>query len=414
MPRLAPFAGLRYDPDRVRLDEVVAPPYDVIAPEELLAMQERSPYNAVHIELPDAAPGLDPYQAAARRIADWRADGILRRDAAASLYGYRMTYTDAAGHRGHTVGVIGALGLEPPGAAGIFPHERTTPKAKSDRLQLLQATEVNTSPIWGLSLATGLSEQLNRPGSQEDGVIDDDGVLHELWPIVDPGSIGRITEAVSAAPLVIADGHHRFETALTYQSERQVQRRGPGLSGGLERSAARGKGRGADSVMALIVELADEQLSVQAIHRLISGLPEDFDLAHALARSFDLTPTEPPDAALLDRMARTGSLALVRPTGTWLMQARPETRAAAVQDLDSSRLEVALASLPDHDVVYQHGWQQAVDSVERGEAQAAVLLRPVTVAQIASTGQGGERMPPKTTFFWPKPRTGFVFREVAD
>jgi uncharacterized protein (DUF1015 family) len=401
VPRFEPFAGVRYDPSRVRLGDVVAPPYDVISPEEQHVLQARSPYNAVRIDLPDRENGLDPYEAAARRFADWQADGILRRDAKPSLYGYRMTYSDATGTRRRTIGVVGSLGLEPPGTAGIFPHERTTPKAKSDRLQLLQTTKVNTSPIWALSLAKGLSDDLVAP-PDSDAVVDADAVTHEMWPISDPGAIARITEAVSAAPMVIADGHHRFETALTYQSQRRAD------------DVPIAGDRGYDSVMALVVELVDDQLSVQGIHRLIGGLSGDFDPVAALSRSFDLTATAPADATILDRMARTGSPALVTPAGTWLLRATPVTLDAAGQDLDSSRLEVALAAWPEHQVTYQHGWDLAVAAVDRGDARAAVLLRPVTVDQIASTGRGGDRMPPKTTFFWPKPRTGLVFREVAD
>ena len=302
MPRFEPFAGLRYDPERVRLAEVVAPPYDVISPDEQRALQARSPYNSVRIELPDAPAGADPYQAAAQRIAAWEAEGILRREEAPSLYGYRMSYVDAAGRDRETVGVIGALGLSPSGAAGIFPHERTTPKAKSDRLQLLQATRVNTSPIWGLSLAKGLSDLLVPRPDVDQGVTDADGVHHELWPIADPDAISQITGAVSGAALVIADGHHRFETALTYRSA--IRAKAPTVSDAAIAAS--------DSVMALVVELADEQLSVQGIHRLVSGLPPDLDLVAALAPSFVVTPTDPPDATLLDRMAGAGALEIGR------------------------------------------------------------------------------------------------------
>jgi len=397
VPRFEPFPGLRYAADRVSLSQVVAPPYDVISPEERAELVSHSPYNAVRIELPEGAAG---YEEAARQLADWEADGILRRDSDACFYGYRMSYVDDGGSARQTVGVLGALGLEPPGTAGIFPHERTTPKAKSDRLQLLEATRFNTSPIWGLSLAAGLSDLLVLPDSA-DRIVDDEGIQHESWPIGDPAAIGAISAAVSSAPVVIADGHHRFETALTYQGRRRAD-------------GAPEAGGAADLVMALVVELVEEQLSVQAIHRLISGLPPDFDLVSALARHFELTPTGPPDATMAQRLGRSESLGLVTPEGTWLLRPTAETMATASHDLDASRVELALASLPPHEVVYQHGWQQATDAVARGDAQAAVLLRPVSVAQIASTGRGGERMPPKTTFFWPKPRTGFVFREVPD
>lgn len=403
MPRFEPFPGLRYDPDHVSLAEVVAPPYDVIAPGEQLVLREQSPYNSVRIELPDEEFGLDRYQAANQRLSDWQANGILRKDPIPSFYGYRMRYFDEAKNPRQTIGVIGALGLEPPGTAGIFPHERTTPKAKSDRLQLLQATRVNTSPIWGLSLAAGLSDALGvlePPDGVIDVVTDADGIEHQLWPIADPTAIAWIADAVSGAPVVLADGHHRFETARNYQRQRHDE------FADVEPASAP-----YDLVMALVVELVESQLSVQAIHRLISGLPGDFDLVGALGKHFDLTPAVS-DATILEQMAQTDSLGLMTRDGAWLLRPSPATTAAAEQDLDASRLEVALNGLPGHEVVYQHGWDLASAAVGAGEAQAALLLRPVTVEQIASTGRGGERMPPKTTFFWPKPRTGFVFREV--
>ncbi|MDP9072580.1 MAG: DUF1015 domain-containing protein [Actinomycetota bacterium] len=397
MPRFEPFAGLRYDPDRVRLDDVIAPPYDVISPDERAALQAHSPYNSVRVELPDEAPGLDGYQAAAHRLTEWQAGGILRQDPGPALYGYRMSFTDEAGRQHHTVGVIGALGLARPGDGSILPHERTTPKARSDRLELLRSTQANLSPIWALSPAAGLSRSLD-PAPEAVRAIDFDGVTHQLWPITEPSQVHDIVGRIGSSPVVLADGHHRYEVALAYQTER--------------RAANDDQPGPYDLVMALVVELADEQLSVQGIHRLISGLPDGFDLMAAMADSFELEPTDPVDATIGDRMAAAGAMGLVTVDGTWLLHAGPEVTAQAEQDLDSSRLEVVLARWPEHDLVYQHGWDHAAAAVASGQASAAVLLRPVTVDQIAMTGRGGERMPPKTTFFWPKPRTGLVMREV--
>jgi uncharacterized protein (DUF1015 family) len=398
VPRFEPFVGLRYAPDRVRLDDVVAPPYDVISPEEQHALERRSQYNAVRLELPRDEPALDRYHAAARLLAQWRAEGVVISDREPLFYGYRMIFSDEAGRPRHSIGVIGALGLEPPGPGGILPHERTTPKAKSDRLRLLRATRTNLSPIWGLSLANELSALITLPNSAPMRAVDSGGVTHELWPIDDPGQVAAISAAVDAQPVVIADGHHRFETALTYQEER--------------REASGGQPGEHDLVMALIVELVEDQLWVRAIHRLISGLPPDFDMVGALANSFLITPTDPPDTTIGARMQAAGALALVTSERTWLLTPGPGITAAAPQDLDSSRLDVALANWPPHELTYQHGWQFAAAAVAKGTAQAAILLRPATVGQIAETGRGGERMPPKTTFFWPKPRTGLVFREV--
>jgi uncharacterized protein (DUF1015 family) len=399
VPRFEPFAGLRYRPDRVRLDDVIAPPYDVISPEDQEALEARSPYNAVRVELPRDDGSRDRYEVARDLLAAWQREGILATDAAAAFYAHRMTFPDESGHTRQSIGVIGALGLEPPGG-GILPHEHTTPKAKSDRLQLLTATKTNLSPIWGLSLAPGLATLIESVSGAPagPGASDPDGVVHQLWPIIDPTAVEAIAASVGAAPVVIADGHHRFETALTYQGQRRE--RSPGRSGPF------------DAVMALVVELSDDQLAVRAIHRLLSGLPDSFDLPGALQAAFALSPTDPVDATIGQRMITAGSLALVTRGGTWLMRPLPDLVAAAPQDLDSSRLDVALARLPAHDLQYQHGWDLAVGAVAKKEAQAAVLLRPATIDKIAATGRGGVRMPPKTTFFWPKPRTGLVFRTV--
>jgi uncharacterized protein (DUF1015 family) len=384
-----PFAGLRYARDRVVLDDVIAPPYDVISPEQQAALEARSSYNAVRVELPRDVGARDRYEVARDLLQEWRSTGILVQGTEPALYGQRMTFTDETGRTRQTIGVTGALGLQKPGEGDILPHEQTTPKAKSDRLQLLRATATNLSPIWGLSLAEGLSGLIPVP-DRPVRATDSEGVIHEVWPITDPAQVSTISSAIEGAPVVIADGHHRFETALNYQAEK-------------------GPGGPQDQVMAFVVELVEDQLSVQAIHRLVSGLPTDFDIPAALDRFFDRSPTDPIDPTIGQRMVAAGGLALVTPDGTWLL--RPRRDLASMQ-LDSQRIEAALADLPPHEVVYQHGWDESAAAVNKGEAQAAVLLRPATIAQIAATGRGGDRMPPKTTFFWPKLRTGLVFRPL--
>ncbi len=164
--------------------------------------------------------------------------------------------------------------------------------------------------------------------------------------------------------------------------------------------------------MALVVELTEEQLTVQAIHRLLVGLPGDFDLPGALEEWFDVTPAEPVDRTILSRMQEAGALAVLTSQQAFLARPRDKVTEAATHDLDSSRLDVALAGLPPHQLIYQHGWDHCAAAVAAGTASAAVLLRPATVGQIAAISRGGVRMPPKTTFFWPKPRTGMVIREL--
>jgi uncharacterized protein (DUF1015 family) len=397
VPRFEPFPGLRYSPSHVRsLDDVVCPPYDVISETERIALEARSPSNVVRLELPADDGTGDRYERARRLLDSWRDGGVLHRDPQPCFYGYRMSFTDPSGRPSQTLGVIGALGLEPPGQ-GILPHEETTPKAKTDRLELLRATRANLSPIWGLSPGTGLSAHLQPPGHPLERATDDDGIVHEVWPITDDDTLKAIRAAVESAPVLIADGHHRFETALNYRAEREAE-------------SVRSDDD--DAVMALVVELTEEQLTVQAIHRLLLGLPDGFDLPEALDEWFDVTPAEPVDHTILERMDEAGALAVLTPDQSYLARPRPRTTEAATHDLDSSRLDVALAGLPPHQVVYQHGWDHCAAAVAAGTASAAVLLRPATVEQISAISRGGVRMPPKTTFFWPKPRTGAVIREL--
>jgi uncharacterized protein (DUF1015 family) len=393
MPRFEPFAGLRYSPSHIRaLDDVVCPPYDVISESQREALVRRSPYNVVRLELPE---GPDAYGEAATLLDAWRDGGVLFREHAPAFYGYRMSFRDPGGTARSTVGVIGAVGLEPPGA-GILPHEETTPKAKTDRLELLRAAKANLSPIWVLTPRTGLADLCQAPAHPSSHAADERGATHELWPITEPERIAAITELVGGGPVLVADGHHRYETALAYEAEEGDR---PGDH---------------HAIMALVVELAGEQLSVQAIHRLIFDLPVGFDLIGALDEFFELTPTAPPDASITERMEDTGALAVVTAAGTWLARPRAAVVAAAAHDLDSSRLDVALATLPRPTVTFQHGWFDAAAEAIAGRAQAAVLLRPATVDQIAGVARGGTRMPPKTTFFAPKPRTGMVIRDLLD
>jgi uncharacterized protein (DUF1015 family) len=408
MPELLAFPGLRPDPAVTGpLDDVVCPPYDIISPEERIELLGRSPFNVVRVELPDGR-----YGEAARLFEGWRKNGVLAREKAPVLYGYRMTYQAVDGQARHTFGVMGALVLEPPGH-GILPHEQTTPKAKGDRLELIRAVRANTSPIWCLCTEPGLVAALGRPPEAHGAVAragDDDGTLHELWPIEGKRAQEEVAKVVGTRPLLVADGHHRYETALAYQAEQRTEELS---SGGTPPSGDHGGGyAGYDAVLALVVELSEEHLQVMAIHRLVSGMPAEFDFLALLADTFELEPTTADGPSLLAEMVRAGALGVATPSGHWLARPRPGG-ADARYDLDSSRVDAALHRLPPHALVYEHDPVRALAEVRSGAANAAVLCRPATVSQIARTAEGGERMPPKTTFFWPKPRTGMVFRDFS-
>jgi uncharacterized protein (DUF1015 family) len=398
MPRFEPFRGVRYAPDAAPIGQVMAPPYDVISSAERVHLASRNPANAVLVELPepDLAAGLDRYKVATELFTRWQSNGTLRTDPEPCLYPYRMT--DTSGRT--STGVLGALALPDPGQeSDILPHEQTLPKPKSDRLDLLRATRANLSPIWGLSMTKGLTATFDP--TDDDPVADaydDDGVRHQLWVLSDRDSIAAVAEAVAASPVVIADGHHRYETARTYQAECR---------------AANGDQAGPhDLILALLVELSEEQLTVGAIHRTVSGLPADFDLVSALGAWFDVVRAGADDERTLAALSESRSLALVTRGAAYLLLPHVETFEGAGNDLDSSLIEMVLSHLPPHEVMHRHSVAEALAALRSGEGQAAFLLRPVTVAQIAEWAGERRRMPPKTTYFSPKPRTGMVFRSL--
>ena len=262
---------------------------------------------------------------------------------------------------------------------------------------MLRHTRANTSAIWGLSLAKGLTDLL--PVDAEPAAVVDagDGVVHTVWVVDGTDTVAAIAAAVEAQPVVIADGHHRYETSLAYRREREQ---------------ADGDAGPAAATLAYVVELVEDELTVRAIHRLVDGLPPDTDLVAALDRWFEPLGAPSADVPLTLAMQQAGALCAVTPTGDVLLRPRPEAL-ADVRDLDSARLDAALAGLAEHTLRFQHGVDHVHAAVATGTAQFGVLLRPATVAQIEDTAHGGERMPPKTTFFHPKPPTGLVFRPLG-
>lgn len=395
MARLAPFRGTTYNTERVAADDVVAPPYDVVGPSERAELASRSSYNSILVELPEDPEGGDRYQHAAALWRQWHDEDVVEVASVPTLYVYRMSFVEEDGSTRTTTGVLGALALDPSHSGEVLPHEQTTSKDKHDRLSLLRAARTNFSPIWGLSLAEGLGalcEQAAKASGAPFRAKDDEGTTHECWAVTDSELLGQITSLIGTEPVLIADGHHRYETACSY----------------LEEEAG---SPGADAVLALVVELSEEELAVQAIHRLLNGI----DAAELLARlqeSFEVSEGPSDPIELRNALVGAGSLGLLTRDGSYLLAPRAAVEAGGGDDLDSIRLEQALAALPGVEVSYQHGARQVARAVAEGLAEAAVLLRPVSVQQIAATAHGGNRMPPKSTFFYPKPRTGMVFREL--
>jgi len=391
VPRFEPFPAIRFATED--LAPVVAPPYDVLSDADVDSLEARSLHNIVRIDVPRG--GKDCYELAAKTMEAWLKEGILAVDEEPSFTIYRMRFTDSTGVRRDIAGALGALEVVDLEAGGVLPHERTTAKASTDRLDLTRATAANLSPVWGLSLSHGLTELLAEPGEPL-GAVTEEGVEHVVERVTDPQRIAAIRDKLAADDVLIADGHHRYGVSRSYRNE--------------IREATGRTDTPAELTLAFVNELIEEQLSVAAIHRLYADIAVG-DLAQALARSFELVPTERPSDADLADLHKQGLLILVSRDAAWQMQPRPR-RFDGVRPLDGGWLETALADIP-LTVSYQHGLAETLQEVDGGRVSAAVLIRPVSVAEIERTAREGLLMPPKSTFFTPKLKTGFVIRSMS-
>ncbi len=386
MPRFLPFPAVRYA-DVAGLSRLIAPPYDVLSDADLdhyLALDE---HNITHVDVPRG--GDDRYERAADVLREWRGSGVLVTDERPSFTLYRLAFTDETGQAREIVGVLGGLQVVDVDAGGVLPHERTTPKASTDRLDLTRATEANLSPVWGLSLAAGLAGLLAEPGEPV-GEVTDDGVTHRVERVTDPDRVAAISAAIAADDVLIADGHHRYGISRTYRDE--------------VRAATGRTDTPAEETLTFVSELVADQLSVAAIHRLYDRMYAEF------SHTFSLSDMERPTPQTLAAMVDEGFLVLYTRDRTYRMTPVPGAF-EGVRSLDGAWLEHTLGDVP---VTYQHGLVETMAAVDDGRAEAAVLIRPVSVAEIERTAREGLLMPPKSTFFTPKLKTGFVLRDVSE
>lgn len=394
VPRFEPFPALRYvDAD---LSAVIAPPYDVLSDADLDVLEARHEHNIVHVDVPRERDGAGRYQAAGDLLRRWVADGVLQRDDHPTFTLYRMAFSDATGTDREIVGVMGALEVVDEGAGEVLPHERVTKKASTDRLDLTRATLANMSPIWGLSLASGLTTLLTEPGEPV-GAVTFDGVRHTVERLSDPERIAAISALVWTDDVLIADGHHRYGVARQYRDE--VRR-----ATGSEETTA-------ELTLAFVNELVAEQLSVEAIHRVYRDVGRD-ELVAALSVGFEIEPAGEVTSEMLAGMERRRALCLVDRSGqgSWLTP-RPGAF-DTVRSLDGVWLERLLDGV-GASVTYQHGVAELRTLIETDPTvTAAVLIRPVSIHEIERTAREGLLMPPKSTFFTPKLRTGLVVRPL--
>ena len=393
MPRFEPFPALRYATAHSKdITAVTSPPYDVFD-EDQRNDYARIENNIVLVDYPVESDGDARYARAAETLQSWVASGVLVRDQIPTFSIYRMTFTDEAGRTRTTVGVIGALEVVDEGAPGVLPHERTTPKAKTDRLDLTRATRANLSPVWGLSLTAGLTTALRDPAEVVAECTDEDGVHHVLERVTDTARVAAIRSLVEQSPVLIADGHHRYAISRTFRDE----------------SRAAGGPIDAELTMTYVAELVQEQLSVAAIHRLYDISPDD--IKEALLTNFSFSDAGPVSAQTIIDMETRGALCLVHPDGRGEYMIPIESSFIGVRALDSARLEHSLAATP-HTVTYQHGVGEVLRKLKESACTAAILIRPVSLEEIRRTADTGELMPPKSTFFTPKLRTGMVMRPL--
>jgi uncharacterized protein (DUF1015 family) len=402
VPHFEPFSALRYTNAQTDLFALSSPPYDVLSADDRAHYGEQSPWNIVHVDCPLDADGPDRYQKASTDIQDWISSKVLTLDPTPSYTLYRMSFRDSTGKDRHTVGVIGALEVVDVGAGGVLPHEQTTPKAKTDRLDLTRATQCNLSPVWGLSLCSGLTQVLIAPGEFMGEMTDEDGVVHRVERVTDASRIEAIRSAIASAPVVIADGHHRYAISRTYRDEMRATNSPLAPAAGL--------------TMTYVAELVEEQLSIAAIHRLVAAVsPSQMEsiLEGFYTRISDSTLSE----HTLTQMNTEKAICLLRPDGSTTLYCEKVEKFSEVRALDSARLEhaitTALGSLDAAEISYQHGTHEVLDALKAGQAQCAVLIRPVSLAEIRRTADEGLLMPPKSTFFTPKLRTGLAMRPLT-
>ncbi len=419
MPRVEPLRALHYDPAVAGpLQALAAPPYDVVDADQRAELQARSPYNVVAIDLPEDPDGGDRYAHAAKLLESWRAEGAVVQDEEPAIWALVQEYTGPDGRRLTRNGFFARVRVEDYGPGAIRPHERTHPGPKEDRLRLTRATRANLSPIFSLfpDPDAAADDALARAtqGEAFETASDDDGTRNSLWRIAEPKLISELQGAVADAELLIADGHHRYETARIYADE----------------VGGEGEHR---YVLMFLCSLSDPGLTIFPTHRLLSNLKDpqvQERLGEALKRDFEIErikaeELEPPasetvqfgymdshfkqpfcltlrDQAIADE-ALPGMPEPYRKLDTAVLEGLILRGALGMSEEDISHL---------NGLGYSKSLADARESVESGESDAGFFMRATPVEQIREVAEAGESMPPKSTYFYPKVPTGLVFNPL--
>lgn len=430
MAEIAPFRGIHYNTEMVPLDRVVGPPYDLLNADQQAALYAESPYNFVRIMLNRAeagdGPDNNPYTRAGGFLNQWLESGVLLEDPAPAFYLYRQEFTNPAdGRRTTRSGLFCAIRLEPYEAGVVLPHEETRTKAKEDRLNLMRATGANPEPIFGL-----YEDEQGELNALYDRIAAgapflearSDGDLHRVWRAEDPAIIEQARRFLAPRRVWIADGHHRYETGLAYRDERRAGE--PGTDP-----------RPYDYLLIVLTSFTDPGIVVLPTHRLVKNVPESrlADLYLQLQRYFDIEPVHPD--RLAERMEGNPAegvhrFGLLMRDKAWVLILRdPSIMDSAVEGhadcwkrLDVSILQAlvlerslgipaaSLATTPD--IGYTRDLKEAFERVASGEYQIALLLNLPSADEVRQVAAAGDKMPPKSTFFYPKLWSGLLLRRV--
>jgi uncharacterized protein (DUF1015 family) len=433
MAEIVPIKGIYYDSEKAgALESLIGPPYDVLSPAAQDALYEQSPYNFVRVMLNRPEEGDDsdeaPYKRAANFLMEWQTTGVLTEDERPAFYAYRQEFTNPADSQRYTrTGIFCGVKLEPYSAGVVLPHEETRTKAKEDRLRLMRSTAANPEPIFGLyedengSLARAIDQSLENTEPFLAATVEGDD--HRVWRI-DDEAVGAVQRFFAHRRVWIADGHHRYETGLAYRDERRAQD-----------GSSPDERQPYDHLLIVLTAFNDPGIVVLPTHRLVRNVtPDRMEQIHLqLERYFDVESVEPDQLAErmhADPAAGDHRFGMVTAQGAFVltlrdvsvMEAAVEGHADVWKKLDVSILQTlvldrslgipaaTLATTPD--IAYTRDWDEALRSVAGGEFQAAFLLNNPSATEVRDVSAAGDKMPPKSTFFYPKVWSGLIMRRV--
>lgn len=430
MAIVCPFRGVMYNQKKVgNLDDVVTPPYDVISPADQQGYYDRNPYNAVRLILPmvdESAGSTGKYESSSSYLNEWLNEGILERDKEPALYAIRQQY-EINGEVKKRLGFTCLVKLEDYSQGTVLPHENILAKPMDDRLNMLRYTKSNYDSVFGLYADRETENILNRAIQQTPDVsaTDKDGVLCELWKISDSDAVQGIVEALAKQSILIADGHHRYAAALAYRDEMRK------LAGAINLEAPY------EYVMMTLVSLDDPGLVVLPTHRMIRNL-ESFnseEFLKQLSAHFDVSEVAPDtlmqSVEALFTKGHAFGLYIGKNAYTVMLKsdAKPEELVEspgsdALKNLDVTLLHSLILEkylgigskqmAAQSNLSYTRNAEEAIRLVDEGAYQMAFMMNPTKVSEVRSIAASGEKMPQKSTFFYPKLLTGMIIRLIAD